>query len=584
MASISPIAHDPARHTNNWLILLSRILLPLGLFAIALFGAGVNAAHAGNGKVASDLRAALTHSGANAKWAANTALGKYVQVVISADTRDPALTDLRRAVLAAGGSVFYAYQSAPALLAVLPAAAVDTIAARDDVAFVVPNRVAFRTASFLQEITGVAGVRASNPTSFNGAGIGIAFLDSGIDSCHAAFGGSVNGGGKCKSGARFGASVDFTRLSSAQAAKAMDWTRSVDLSAGYAPGSAVYRAFERAIDGSGTANPDVYGHGTHVASVAAGESIAGAPDAAGIVPGATLYDIRVLDDNGIGQISDVLAGIDWVIANSKARNIRVMNLSLAAPTNGSFLTDPLCRAARAATAMGIVVVVAVGNYGVDVSGAELLGVIGRPGQRAQRHHRRLGASPRHALRAPTRRSTASARVGPRAAAGSTPRAAPPRQSPEARPRRSRQQDRWRNGGQRQSGQRAGRREPVRSRQAAPRSNGRLMLLSGTSIAAPAVVRCSGGDAAGKSRSHPRARQGDPAVHGAAVARSVAHPAGHGTSQCRRRCSSRAIAAHRHRGGSLSRYAQAGRQTACAPANRCLRAHPWIGGRHRHGAA
>ena len=126
MASIGPIAHDSARHTNNWLILLSRILLPLGLFAIALFGAGVNAAHAGNGKVAADLRAALQHPGANAKWTADTARGKYVQVVISADSRDPSLTDLRGAVLAAGGSVFYAYQSAPALLAVLPAAAVDT--------------------------------------------------------------------------------------------------------------------------------------------------------------------------------------------------------------------------------------------------------------------------------------------------------------------------------------------------------------------------------------------------------------------------------------------------------------------------
>ena len=342
--------------------------------------------------------------------------------MISADSRDPALTDLRRAVLAAGGSVFYAYQSTPALLAVLPAAAVDTIAARDDVSFVVPNRPAFRTASFLQEITGVAGVRASNPTSFNGAGIGIAVLDSGIDSCHAAFGGRLNGDGKCKSGARFGASVDFTRLSSAQAAKAMDWTRSIDLSAGYAPGSAIYRAFERAIDGSGTANPDVYGHGTHVASVAAGQSIAGAPDAAGIVPGATLYDVRVLDENGIGQIGDVLAAIDWVIANRKAHNIRVMNLSLAAPTVGSFLTDPLCRAARAATAMGIVVVVAAGNYGLTANGSEVLGVIGAPANEPTRRSRSARRITTTRSRAPTRRSTASARAGRRAAAGSTPRA------------------------------------------------------------------------------------------------------------------------------------------------------------------
>ena len=64
--------------------LLSRILLPLALFAIALFGAGANAAHAAKSdKVASDLKKVLT-SGATAKWAVNTSKGKYVQVVISA--------------------------------------------------------------------------------------------------------------------------------------------------------------------------------------------------------------------------------------------------------------------------------------------------------------------------------------------------------------------------------------------------------------------------------------------------------------------------------------------------------------------
>ena len=125
-------------------------------------------------------------------------------------------------------------------------------------------------------------------------------------------------------------------------------------------------------------DPDVYGHGSHVASIAAGGSIAGAPDAAGIAPGAQLVDVRVLDENGIGQLSDVLAGIDWAIANRKAYNIRVLNLSLTSPTTGSFLNDPLCRAARAATSLGITVVAAAGNFGVTASGAELLGAMGAP--------------------------------------------------------------------------------------------------------------------------------------------------------------------------------------------------------------
>ena len=74
-----------------------------------------------------------------------------------------------------------------------------------------------------------------------------------------------------------------------------------------------------------------------------------------------------------------MPGIDWAIANRKQYNIRVLNLSLASPTVGSFLTDPLCRAARAASAMGIVVVVAAGNYGVTADGKEVLGAIGSPG-------------------------------------------------------------------------------------------------------------------------------------------------------------------------------------------------------------
>ena len=55
----------------------------------------------------------------------------------------------------------------------------------------------------------------------------------------------------------------------------------------------------------------------------------------------------MLGAEGFGQLSDVLAGIDWVIYHAKEYNIRVMNLSLAADSTETYLTDPLARAARA---------------------------------------------------------------------------------------------------------------------------------------------------------------------------------------------------------------------------------------------
>jgi hypothetical protein len=176
MASIGHAVRKSSITSTGLLNLLSRILLPLGLFAIALFGAGVNAAHAAQPeKVSSDLRKVLA-SGGNAKWTANTSKGRYVQVVISTISSDASLAALRAAIISKGGSVLYRYQSTPALLAIVPASELDALVARNDVTYVVPNRAAHRTLSFEEQITGVGALRASNPSSFTGAGVGIGVL------------------------------------------------------------------------------------------------------------------------------------------------------------------------------------------------------------------------------------------------------------------------------------------------------------------------------------------------------------------------------------------------------------------------
>jgi serine protease AprX len=58
--------------------------------------------------------------------------------------------------------------------------------------------------------------------------------------------------------------------------------------------------------------------------------------AGGIAPGAQLVNVRVLGDDGVGNTSDVIAGIDWVIANKGRYNIKIMNLSL-----GHAVTEPV---------------------------------------------------------------------------------------------------------------------------------------------------------------------------------------------------------------------------------------------------
>jgi serine protease AprX len=114
---------------------------------------------------------------------------------------------------------------------------------------------------------------------------------------------------------------------------------------------------------------DAYGHGTHVAGIIASSGAAsrsGYPASYfGSVPQASLVNLRVLDGNGSGRDSDVIAAIQQAIALQSRFNIRVMNLSLGRAVQSSYKTDPLCQAVEAAWKAGITVVVAAGNYGRD---------------------------------------------------------------------------------------------------------------------------------------------------------------------------------------------------------------------------
>jgi subtilisin family serine protease len=60
---------------------------------------------------------------------------------------------------------------------------------------------------------------------------------------------------------------------------------------------------------------DPYGHGTHVAAIAAGEGSPTQNAYEGIASGSRLVNLRVLNSQGNGKVSNVLAALDWLMAN-----------------------------------------------------------------------------------------------------------------------------------------------------------------------------------------------------------------------------------------------------------------------------
>lgn len=92
---------------------------------------------------------------------------------------------------------------------------------------------------------------------------------------------------------------------------------------------------------------DAKGHGTHVAGIIGGSS-------KGVAKNVTIHSIRVLQDDGYGSTSGIVAGIDYVIAH--AVKPAVINMSL-----GGVYSNSIDAAVNAAINSGITVVVAAGN-------------------------------------------------------------------------------------------------------------------------------------------------------------------------------------------------------------------------------
>lgn len=131
-----------------------------------------------------------------------------------------------------------------------------------------------------------------------GAGVRVAVLDTGIDGTHPALKGNYKGG------------------------------------------------FNSAQDGASAA--DGHGHGTHVAGTIAAAS----KEIVGVAPQASLYAVKVLDDEGNGTFASIIKGLEWAVEN----RMQVVNMSLGGPSS-----EALEEAVKKTLAAGVVIVAAAGN-------------------------------------------------------------------------------------------------------------------------------------------------------------------------------------------------------------------------------
>jgi serine protease AprX len=118
---------------------------------------------------------------------------------------------------------------------------------------------------------------------------------------------------------------------------------------------------------------DLGGHGTHVAGLIAGDGTRSGGLYTGVAPNANIIDIRVIDAHGGSNVSIILRGLQWILANRATYNIKVVNMSLGATPTGSYKSDLMATAAEILNFAGVAVVVSAGNSG------PLAGTITTPG-------------------------------------------------------------------------------------------------------------------------------------------------------------------------------------------------------------
>ncbi len=212
-------------------------------------------------------------------------------IVVFKDTvRDPA-GKAQALGVQHGLAVKHTYRAAlNGFAAVVPPARLAAVQADPDVAFIQQDRrISIAGQNLPSGVNRIEG-DLSSTQSGNGAGsvnVAVAILDTGIDKRHRDL--NVVGGKDCTGGANYS---------------------------------------------------DLHGHGTHVAG-----TVAAKDDGNGVVgmaPGAPLYAVRVLGQDGSGQWSWVICGVDWVTANAASTGIKVANMNRVSFESGCRCSPHRC--------------------------------------------------------------------------------------------------------------------------------------------------------------------------------------------------------------------------------------------------
>lgn len=222
-------------------------------------------------------------------------------------------------------TVIQAYQTLPGLVGEVTPAGLAALRQQPEVAAIALD-LPVATADFAPGASFIGAEAVWQDFGLNGAGVRVAVLDTGMDTAH------------------------------------------VDLAASLVN----QHCFNRnggCLPGGGTESDnaqDENGHGTHVAGIVASR---GQASPQGLAAGVDLVAVRVLGSSGSGFTSDVLAGIDWVVANQGQLNVKVINLSLG---GGGYTgvcdqadanTMLYAAAVQAARQAGITIFAAAGNSG-----------------------------------------------------------------------------------------------------------------------------------------------------------------------------------------------------------------------------